>query len=136
VSRSCELFVDNLPFLAQSKDVLISVIRQRIGVTNFVAKLDEVRASDMFVVAYTSEHYLSPDSLLKSSLASPDEKLGHRYWYDSMFVQRFNEVYFSLQKQILELVVASDEKNVTEERFSQNERWNQFQQKGNCLVEI
>jgi hypothetical protein len=115
---------------SQSKDVLISVIRQRIGVTNFVAKLDEVRASDMFVVAYTSEHYLSPDSLLKSSLASPDEKLGHRYWYDSMFVQRFNEVYFSLQKQILELVVASDEKNVTEERFSQNERWNQFQQKG------
>ncbi|GJD09702.1 General vesicular transport factor p115 [Galdieria sulphuraria] len=108
-----------------SKNVLVSVVRQRIGVTNFVAKLDEIRASDLFILAYTSKNYLIPDSLLKNNLgAHLDEKLGHRYWYDPISVQLFNQVYFSLQKQILELVVTSDDEDRKEYNSSQTEKWN------------
>ncbi|GJQ09442.1 hypothetical protein GpartN1_g1233.t1 [Galdieria partita] len=113
-----------------SKNVLVSVIRQRIGITNFVAKLDEIRASDPFILAYTSKHYLSPDSLLKNtSGAHSNEKLGHKYWYNPMFVQLFNDVYFSLQKQILELVVTSDEEDQAEGKFSQKQKWNHSHRK-------
>lgn len=116
---------------------MVSVIRQRIGVTNFVAKLDEVRASDTFTLAYTSEHYQTPDFLFQHTLkACSDEKLGHRYWYDPLFVQLFNNVYFSLQKQILELVVSEEQDETKMDRFSRYENLDHFNRKGKLKSSI
>eukprot|EP00871_Galdieria_phlegrea_P005805 jgi/Galph1/711/GphlegSOOS_G5485.1 len=99
----------------KTRPTLIAVIRQRMGITSFAAKLDEIRASEAFVLTYTDILLLKPESVINSTTLV-DPKLGHQCWYDSSFVHIFNDVYSKLQKYIWELVsiTTDDETRATQ----------------------
>jgi len=92
-----------------SRDTLVDIVKNRVGITDFTSFLDDLRASNAFTAALSESLsiYLPVESMLDKEIDSPvilgAEDLGHTSWYDKAFADVLNDVYQKLNKRIVEL---------------------------------
>jgi len=95
-----------------SKDTLMDIIRNRIGISLFTSYFDELRASDSFVAALTDTIYTRRSvseleaAARKSTILRSGDKVGHVMWYDHGFAILFNDLYIRLHRRVVEFVAS------------------------------
>ncbi|KAA8496967.1 hypothetical protein FVE85_0696 [Porphyridium purpureum] len=120
------------PAVMITRSTLVEIITNRIGITTFTAKLDELRATDAFGAALTDtvNANIAPHVLLERELSSDKytEKsgdgvrnhgtsgavagpLGHAMWYDRTFTVMFNDIYSKLHRHVVEWVITPGPKH-------------------------
>jgi len=112
------------------KNTLIDIIRNRIGIAVFTAKLDELRATDAFGAALLDnvQNETSPAILLehemgldhnrsRRALSSSRGDLGHDRWYDKTFTSLFNDIYGKVYRHVVELVSLPSNKESSSHEF-------------------
>lgn len=92
-----------------SRGTIADVIRSRIGVTAFIAALDDLRATKAFTVVYDmpSSWKLAETLVLqeeRGGVLSAGGSLGHTHWYNEGLVVVVSEVYKSVSSRALDLV--------------------------------
>lgn len=96
------------------RGTLVDIVRNRIGVATFTARLDELRATPAFLAAKSGElGETEPFKMVEKERASPGAykrgELGHELWYDADFVELVDDVYAKVGARVIELVAQPDQ---------------------------
>lgn len=96
------------------RGTLVDIVRNRIGVATFTARLDELRATPAFLAAKSGElGETEPLKMVEKERASPGAykrgELGHELWYDADFVELVEDVYAKVGARVIELVAQPDQ---------------------------
>lgn len=89
------------------RSTLVDIVRNRIGVSTFTARLDELRATRAYIAAAKGElGNAQPLQLLKKGGEAEVNRgdLGHELWYDTEFATLTDDVYGKVSSRVLELV--------------------------------
>lgn len=85
------------------------IIRNRIGITTFTSRLDELRGSQAYAAVKQGKlDETAPRSLLRQRSAmiqaTSDLQLGHDLWYDDKFIEIIDDVYEKVRASVMVMI--------------------------------